>query len=44
MCCHTMTYHHRSEVAASIDGETSEVLRSLIAEQRIGVPGSRFGH
>lgn len=34
-------YHYRSAVATTIYGGTSEVLRSLIAEQRLGLPRSR---
>jgi hypothetical protein len=34
-------YHFRSAVATTIYGGTSEVLRSLIAEQRLGLPRSR---
>lgn len=34
-------YHYRSAVATTIYGGTSEVLRSLIAEHRLGLPRSR---
>jgi alkylation response protein AidB-like acyl-CoA dehydrogenase len=34
-------YHYRSAVASTIYGGSSEVLRSLIAEQRLGLPRSR---
>jgi hypothetical protein len=34
-------YHFRSAVASTIYGGSSEVLRSLIAEQRLGLPRSR---
>ncbi len=34
-------YHYRGAVATTIYGGTSEVLRSLIAEQRLGLPRSR---
>ena len=34
-------YHYRSAVATTIYGGTSEVLRSLIAEQRLNLPRSR---
>jgi alkylation response protein AidB-like acyl-CoA dehydrogenase len=37
-------YHYRSAVATTIYGGTSEVLRSLIAEQRLGLPRSRPKH
>jgi alkylation response protein AidB-like acyl-CoA dehydrogenase len=34
-------WHYRSAVASTIYGGSSEVLRSLIAEQRLGLPRSR---
>ena len=34
-------YHYRSAVASTIYGGSSEVLRSLIAEQSLGLPRSR---
>jgi alkylation response protein AidB-like acyl-CoA dehydrogenase len=34
-------YHYRSAVAGTIYGGSSEVLRSLIAEQLLGLPRSR---
>lgn len=34
-------YHYRSAVASTIYGGSSEVLRSIIAEQRLGLPRSR---
>jgi alkylation response protein AidB-like acyl-CoA dehydrogenase len=37
-------YHYRSAVATTIYGGTSEVLRSLIAEHRLGLPRSRPKH
>ena len=37
----TFEYHYRSAVASTIYGGSSEVLRSLIAEQRLGLPRSR---
>lgn len=37
-------YHYRSAVATTIYGGSSEVLRSLIAEQRLGLPRSRPKH
>ena len=37
-------YHYRCAVATTIYGGTSEVLRSLIAEQRLGLPRSRPKH
>jgi alkylation response protein AidB-like acyl-CoA dehydrogenase len=37
----TFEYHYRCAVATTIYGGSSEVLRSLIAEQRLGLPRSR---
>lgn len=37
----TFEYHYRSAVASTIYGGSSEVLRSLIAEQLLGLPRSR---
>jgi 3-oxocholest-4-en-26-oyl-CoA dehydrogenase alpha subunit len=37
----TFEWHYRSAVASTIYGGSSEVLRSLIAEQRLGLPRSR---
>jgi len=37
-------YHYRSAVATTIYGGSSEVLRSLIAEHRLGLPRSRPRH
>ncbi len=34
-------YHYRSAVASTIYGGSSEILRSLIAEQLLGLPRSR---
>ena len=37
----TFEWHYRCAVASTIYGGSSEVLRSLIAEQRLGLPRSR---
>jgi hypothetical protein len=37
----TLEYHFRCSVASTIYGGSSEVLRSLIAEQLLGLPRSR---
>ncbi|MEY2569965.1 MAG: hypothetical protein QOE63_315 [Acidimicrobiaceae bacterium] len=37
----TFEYHYRSAVASTIYGGSSEVLRSIIAEQLLGLPRSR---
>jgi alkylation response protein AidB-like acyl-CoA dehydrogenase len=37
----TFEWHFRSAVASTIYGGSSEVLRSLLAEQRLGLPRSR---
>jgi 3-oxocholest-4-en-26-oyl-CoA dehydrogenase alpha subunit len=37
----TFEYHYRCSVASTIYGGSSEVLRSLVAEQLLGLPRSR---